>query len=932
MRVKLLLYSAVLTFLFSSSLLFGQFEDPRIWNTQIQPTGEPFVVPPSHINYIHPNKLPKIVPTPLGTATVGISVRVHPSNFTQSEVPIQKHPTDPNTLFGSSNSVRISPFFISEGVYVTNDGGLTWHGSDTCKTTPVGGHGGDPAPAIDAAGRFYMTFLDGGFNGLKAAYSTDGGSNWSSIINIITGSQDKNHTVVDNQPNSPYFGRVYATWSRFTASAPPIAVSYSTNSGVNWSSPVNINTPPANHYAQGCNGAIGPNGEVYVAWQSPILGSPYTGDFMGFGKSTDGGVTWTVNNNIYDCNGIRGFLFATSIRVNDFPWMGVDTSGGSRNGWIYIVHAEKNLAPAGSDPDIILHRSTDGGTTWSAGIRVNQDALNNGAEQYMPALVVSGDDGAVNVVYYDARNLSNDSASVYLARSLDGGDSWTEIEVSDHHFKPKSIPGLAGGYQGDYIGVTESNGTIWPYWADDKTGIYQAWTAPVTFGDPCPVGAPSNPNPVSGANDVSINLPQISWTNGVNATTTTLYFGTDPGSMPIVQSGSLFSSWDITSLPLSYGTTYYWRVINEDGTCGTAGPTWSFTTEQDPNLLVIFNDDFEAGSGNWNITNDGGNCVWQIIPLGSRSYTMPSTAAGNVFAADADLCGSGTTTNTTATLITPVDATGYNTVWIEFDNDWQAIDNADFAYIDVSTDGGSTWTNVLTFDETDVRASHENIDISAQAHLTNFLVRLRSVQPGWDWWWAIDNFQVWASDPVPVELTSFTGSIKEKGVELNWSTATELNNQGFEIEKKVNGQFQKIGYVPGFGTTTEIKNYSYLDTKFETGKNIYRLKQIDFGGVFEYSNEVDVEVNVPLEFSLEQNFPNPFNPTTTIKYSIADEGFVNLTVFNLLGEKVATLISKNMKPGRYTVDFDANNLSTGIYVYRLDSGKNTSIKKMILMK
>jgi hypothetical protein len=90
--------------------------------------------------------------------------------------------------------------------------------------------------------------------------------------------------------------------------------------------------------------------------------------------------------------------------------------------------------------------------------------------------------------------------------------------------------------------------------------------------------------------------------------------------------------------------------------------------------------------------------------------------------------------------------------------------------------------------------------------------------------------------------------------------------------------------------------------------------------------------NVPLEFALEQNFPNPFNPTTTIKYSIAEEGFVNLTVFNLLGEKVATLISKNMKPGRYTVDFDANNLSTGIYVYRLDSGKNTSVKKMILMK
>ena len=93
-----------------------------------------------------------------------------------------------------------------------------------------------------------------------------------------------------------------------------------------------------------------------------------------------------------------------------------------------------------------------------------------------------------------------------------------------------------------------------------------------------------------------------------------------------------------------------------------------------------------------------------------------------------------------------------------------------------------------------------------------------------------------------------------------------------------------------------------------------------------------VQAVLPDKFELFQNFPNPFNPATTIKYSIAEEGFVNLTVFNILGEKVATLVSKNMKPGRYTVDFDANNLSTGIYVYRLDSGKNTSVKKIILMK
>ncbi|GAB4293228.1 MAG: hypothetical protein Kow0098_14050 [Ignavibacteriaceae bacterium] len=489
MRTGKKLMYIVLFSLFSFAGLLAQQDDPRKWNMQIEQSGEAIDIPQDYLNYVHPNTEPMVFETALGQVVVAPNFRIFPSVFTQSEVPITRHPTNPDILYASSNSVRISPFFISEGVYVSTDGGVTWFGSDTTKANPIGLHGGDPAPAIDGNGRFFQSYLSGSFNGLYASYSTDLGATWANAITLQSGSQDKNHTVVDNRPGSPYYGNVYVSWSRFTAFSPPIAVSRSTNGGVSWSAPQDVNVVAAGHYSQGVNGVIGPNGEVYMFYQNPVTFSPYTGDFMGMAKSTDGGVTWTYNNNIYDCNGIRGFLTnKASIRVNDFPWAGIDTTNGPYAGYIYVVHAEKNLAPAGSDPDIILHRSTDGGLTWSAGIRVNQDAVNNGKDQYMPALVV-GSDGSVNVVYYDSRNTTSDSAEVYISRSTDGGLTWTDVLVSDHRFKPKPISGLAGGYQGDYIGITETDGIVWPYWCSDKSGIYQAWITSADF-----TGGSTNPN------------------------------------------------------------------------------------------------------------------------------------------------------------------------------------------------------------------------------------------------------------------------------------------------------------------------------------------------------------------------------------------------------------------------------------------------------
>ena len=187
---------------------------------------------------------------------------------------------------------------------------------------------------------------------------------------------------------------------------------------------------------------------------------------------------------------------------------------------------------------------------------------------------------------------------------------------------------------------------------------------------------------------------------------------------------------------------------------------------------------------------------------------------------------------------------------------------------------------------------------------------------------------------IPVELVSFNAIVSTNNISLTWSTATEVNNLGFEVQRSVdNSEFLTIGFVNGYGTTTEPNNYSYIDYNVVPGKYYYRLKQIDLDGTFEYSHiVVEVEFVGPGKFELNQNYPNPFNPSTVITYSVPGAEFVTLKVYDILGNEIAVLVDGERDAGTHNVEFNSSGLSSGTYFYRIQAGSFTDTRKMILLK
>lgn len=494
--------------------------------------------------------------------------RLFPSATHQIEPSISRHPLNHQILFASAYTIS-GVGVRSEGVYVSTNGGSSWSGTDVCSGAPVQNHSGDPGPIIDKDGIFILTHIGSIPPGMYSNFSTNQGASWSNNVQILSGDLDKGAPGTDNIASSPFYGRTYLVFTNFV---PPfrIVLSYTTNSGTSWSPVSSVNNSFGSNRSFGPAVVTGPTGTVYVSWASSIPNSPFTEDYIGFAKSTNGGVNWSISENAIDCNGIRTTTLSPwTIRANSFPAMDVDKSGGTRNGWIYIAVADKNIAPAGSDPDIVFHRSTDGGNTWtSPGVRVNQDAINNGRNQFFPAMRVD-EDGGINIIYYDSRS-SADSVDVYLSRSIDGGNTFTDFRISTQRFMPTPAAGAGGqGNMGDNLGITSGNGKLYPVWMANYTGIFQVWSAIIDYTTigihqigteiPASYGLNQNyPNPFNPETKIKFQLPssgsvKIIIYNALGKEISTLV---DQN----VKAGVYETNWNASTNPSG---VYFYRLITE---------------------------------------------------------------------------------------------------------------------------------------------------------------------------------------------------------------------------------------------------------------------------------------------------------------------------------------------------------------------------------
>ena len=837
---KLLLILPVIAITLFTNNLWSQdrnSEDVR-WNqdpsTKIRMVGS-YPELPQTDNYVNPNTETRVIRSGNETYVLPPNFRPFPHTATQSEIDAATMRSNPDVLWCAWNSY--GPAFYGTGFALTTNGGLNWTGNFQTFTP----NSGDPACWVWSNGSSWDGRL--GHSVIQGAgHSTDNGSTWTFDMNFPGASSfDKNLSAVDNVTGSPYLGRAYTVWTNFGGTyGYRIVMSYSTNGGVTWSTAAPVSPPPSSgHHHQGCDIEVGPGGTVYVVWANCTTnGQNSTEDSLGFAKSTDGGVTWPVaTNHAVDINGIRASNLFNGIRAAGFPRLDVDKTGGPYDGWIYVVTGEKTVAPATDAADICMERSTDGGTTWTH-TRVNQDTPGSGRYQYFGSVVVDPG-GGVNVEYYDQRNTTGFVTQTYMSRSTDGGDNWTDIQLSDHNFTPAPIPGLAGGYQGDYITMTyASNNNLYPFWADNSSGTYQCWTVQVTIDTVS-----------SGGHDIAVgpflSLPaQFAINNAYDIKTKVQNVGpSDETGIPV----KFFINDTLTNTS---------NINLNTGAVDSVSNSWTPTVPGTYTLKYV-----SALANDTNRTNDTVITIVNVL----ESIPVPVSTGYCRNALDIPIIDN---------------QTSMDTILVNIPNALGIVD------VNVLVDSVThTWDSDLSFD-----LIHGDSTVS--------LIYRRGGSG--------DNFiHTYLNDSATTPIAS--GSAPFTGDFIPDAPLANLN--GLDV----NGLW-----------ILSITDHAAGDTGTLNAWCIDLVYYTLVGGI--------QTARIPNFYSLQQNYPNPFNPATKITYTLPKAGNVQLKVYDILGREVSTLVNEVKQPGVYTVEFNASNLASGIYFYRILSGNFTAVKKMVLVK
>ncbi|NOX18389.1 MAG: T9SS type A sorting domain-containing protein [Chlorobi bacterium] len=796
------------------------------------------------------------------------------------------------------------------GIWKSTDFGENW----TLLTSTLSNSGWDfknvKQLRIDPSGNIYAVTKAYNYKGGVGNYysygglykSTDGGSSWTKINSSST----NYYNATDVIPISSSI-ILFATYAG--------GIFRTTDGGTNWSQ-VTSGLPSTDFNRIAMTQDPNSSSTVFAVFSSGTYTSPYYG-LRGIYKSTDNGATWSELTR-------PGTLASTGGRtyLNKQGWYGnviaVDPFNSSN---IYV----------GGVDDM---KSTDGGSSWNQ--LTYWSTYYNTPYVHADHHAIVFDPGTADIVY------DGNDGGIY--KSIDGGSSWTALnnglEITQYYGGAVSASGTVymGGTQDNGHHKYDGAGTDWTevkggdggYAAIDQTNsnvAYEEYTylqmSKTTDGG---TNWSSSTSGLTDAGDGNVCLfispfsLNFENSNVLVAGSDKVWLTTDGASNWVASSGTLSAGENVSAVTVANSATPY---LGFAGT--TDGKVFKCTS-------------MTGSSDSWSdITPTGNNGAWV------RRVTVDLNDKNKIYA-----CYSGYNNDG----VSPTKHVWYSsdqgTNWTDISGNLPdapvhslVIDqnNPQTLYVGTevgvfeTTDRGTTWTrkgsgmpDYVPVDELVIQTGTDKL--FAFTHGRSVFI---------------------TSTPLPVELTSFTAKPQNGGVLLNWQTATEVDNYGFEIERAIDNDpassnndyaetsWEKIGFVQGHGNSNSTKSYSFADDEPLSGKIQYRLKQIDTDGSFEYSDVVEVAVNAPAKFELSQNYPNPFNPTTTIKFTLPSNSVVKLNVYNALGEKAAELVNKEMEAGYHKINFDASGLTSGVYFYVMQAETHngasfTDAKKLVLMK
>jgi len=631
------------------------------------------------------------------------------------------------------------------------------------------------------------------------------------------------------------------------------------------------------------------NSNAVLSTSKAILCGSQTGSDGGIWTSTDAGASWvytqlTTNDilsDIYFIDANTGYVCGSGSRVFR------STNGGAN--WTQVT-----IGSQGNISCVYFKNETTGFITTSSGEVLG---TTDSGENWTSCIFIPGiSQTEYDIWFFDADNGIMCGAGGLVYKTSDAGVTWKSVGTNNQLNAINMLDNSTGYVAGinSIIQKTTDEGNSWSFVTSVPASIY--------FSSMCFINSSTGYIGTSTGSIIKTTNEGANWvtlTPGVAFAilsidfidSNTGYFSTSAGGVGITTNGG--TNWSVVTTGASTNmTSLYFIDANTGFVTSTAGSVRKTTN----------------GGTNWISIPTGGTQQLNSVYFFDENTGYVAGNTGAIFyTTNGGMNWTQQSTGVTATINS-----------IKFGDPERGVAIGNSGTILVTTNSGANWVNQTSLSGTTQHLRSVALTPNGGILVCGSFGTILS---------SIDQ-------PLPVELASFTSSVSGQNVTLSWSTVMEENNKGFEIERRSSGEgWKKTGYAEGNGTSNQINNYSFTERGMASGNYNYRLKQIDYNGNYKYydlSNEVII--GIPSKYSLSQNYPNPFNPVSVINFELPTSNYVSLNIYDINGRKVAGLVNEVKEAGYYSVQFDAKNLSSGMYFYKLTSGNFSAVKKMVVVK